>query len=42
MIPAATVQVIEGGNHGTPTDQPAQFADVLDRLRDAKSPSHEA
>lgn len=34
MIPGATVEVFEGGSHGTPMDQPAKFAGLLSTLRD--------
>jgi pimeloyl-ACP methyl ester carboxylesterase len=32
-IPHATIEVIDGGSHGTPMDQPDRFARVLDQLR---------
>ena len=32
-IPHATIEVIDGGNHGTPMEQPDRFAQVLDQLR---------
>jgi pimeloyl-ACP methyl ester carboxylesterase len=32
-IPHATIEVIDGGSHGTPMDQPDRFAQVLDQLR---------
>jgi pimeloyl-ACP methyl ester carboxylesterase len=32
-IPHATIEVIDGGSHGTPMEQPDRFAQVLDQLR---------
>jgi pimeloyl-ACP methyl ester carboxylesterase len=32
-IPHATVEIIDGGSHGTPMEQPDRFARVLDQLR---------
>jgi pimeloyl-ACP methyl ester carboxylesterase len=36
-IPHATIEVIDGGSHGTPMEQPDRFAQVLDRLRTRKA-----
>jgi pimeloyl-ACP methyl ester carboxylesterase len=32
-IPHATIEVVDGGSHGTPMEQPDRFARVLDQLR---------
>ena len=32
-VPGAHVEVVEGGNHGTPLDDPSRFAAVIERLR---------
>lgn len=32
-IPHSTIELIDGGSHGTPMEQPGDFAEILDRLR---------
>jgi pimeloyl-ACP methyl ester carboxylesterase len=41
-IPHATIEIIDGGSHGTPMEQPDRFAQVLGQLRTRQSQADSA